>query len=92
MLSNTSKWSHARGNTVVPSRWQVTGAVVVGNAMHWMEEPSALQACASYCLLWCGRGRDRGPPRWLGNAPGSSGCGGSLRISWHSSSAVLMLR
>ena len=24
MLSNTSRWSHARGNTVVPSRWQVT--------------------------------------------------------------------
>ena len=24
MLDNTSKWSHARGNTVVPSRWQVT--------------------------------------------------------------------
>jgi hypothetical protein len=24
MLDNNSKWSHARGNTVVPSRWQVT--------------------------------------------------------------------
>jgi len=24
MLNNTSKWSHARGNTVVPSRWQAT--------------------------------------------------------------------
>lgn len=24
MLTNTSKWSHARGNTVVPSRWQAT--------------------------------------------------------------------
>ena len=24
MLDNTSKWSHARGNTVVPSRWQAT--------------------------------------------------------------------
>jgi hypothetical protein len=24
MLDNTSKWSHARGNTVVPSRWQMT--------------------------------------------------------------------
>ena len=24
MLDNTSKWSHPRGNTVVPSRWQVT--------------------------------------------------------------------
>ena len=25
MLDNTSKWSHPRGNTVVPSRWQATG-------------------------------------------------------------------
>jgi hypothetical protein len=24
MLTNTSKWSHARGNEVVPSRWQAT--------------------------------------------------------------------
>lgn len=24
MLTNTSRWSHARGNTVVPSRWQAT--------------------------------------------------------------------
>ena len=24
MLDNTSKWSHPRGNTVVPSRWQAT--------------------------------------------------------------------
>ena len=24
MLVNTSKWSHARGNEVVPSRWQAT--------------------------------------------------------------------
>ena len=24
MLDNTSKWSHTRGNTVVPSRWQAT--------------------------------------------------------------------
>jgi hypothetical protein len=24
MLDNTSKWSHARGNTVVPSRWEPT--------------------------------------------------------------------
>ena len=24
MLTNTSKWSHARGNEVVPSRWQMT--------------------------------------------------------------------
>ncbi len=24
MLTDTSRWSHARGNTVVPSRWQAT--------------------------------------------------------------------
>ena len=24
MLTNTSKWSHARGNEVVPSPWQMT--------------------------------------------------------------------
>ena len=24
MLTNTSRWSHARGNEVVPSRWQAT--------------------------------------------------------------------
>ena len=24
MLTDTSKWSHARGNDVVPSRWQAT--------------------------------------------------------------------
>ena len=26
MLADTSKWSHARGNTVVPSRWQATAS------------------------------------------------------------------
>ena len=26
MLANTSRWSHAHGNTVVPSRWQATKA------------------------------------------------------------------
>lgn len=24
MLTDTSRWSHARGNEVVPSRWQAT--------------------------------------------------------------------
>jgi len=24
MLTNTTKWSHAAGNHVVPSRWQAT--------------------------------------------------------------------
>jgi hypothetical protein len=24
MLTHTSRWSHARGNEVVPSRWQAT--------------------------------------------------------------------
>jgi hypothetical protein len=28
MLTHTSRWSHARGNGVVPSRWQATGKVV----------------------------------------------------------------
>ena len=27
MLTDTSKWSHARGNEVVPYRWQATRAV-----------------------------------------------------------------
>ena len=29
MLDNTSKWSHPRGNTVVPSRWQATHTYVL---------------------------------------------------------------
>jgi hypothetical protein len=28
MLNNTSKWSHARGNEVVPSRWQATSGLL----------------------------------------------------------------
>ena len=27
MLTDTSRWSHARGNEVVPSRWQATERV-----------------------------------------------------------------
>ena len=34
MLDNTSKWSHARGNTVVPSRWQATGAGVIALGLY----------------------------------------------------------
>ena len=33
MLDNTSKWSHPRGNTVVPSRWQATAR------LDWVEAP-----------------------------------------------------
>ena len=40
MLDNTSKWSHARGNTVVPSRWQATLDVLLTfydyPAEHWI--------------------------------------------------------
>ncbi len=28
MLTDTSRWSHARGNEVVPSRWQATVQVL----------------------------------------------------------------
>ena len=31
MLTYTPRWSHARGNTVVPSPWQATPGEVVGN-------------------------------------------------------------
>lgn len=42
MLNDTSRWSHTRGNTVVPSRWQATaqggrgpgGWCAVGRAFH----------------------------------------------------------
>lgn len=52
-------------------RWLAgpVGAVVVGNALHWMDEPSALQACAG--LLRRGGAVavvTQGPPLWLGNA------------------------
>ena len=45
MLDNTSKWSHARGNTVVPSRWQATagnGRVNLHTFRSW-----GTSACAS---------------------------------------------
>lgn len=46
------------------------GAVVIGNALHWMDEPAALQAAAA--LLRPGGGVavvTQGPPLWLGTAP-----------------------
>ena len=30
MLTNTHRWSHAPGNTVVPSRWQATEVILQG--------------------------------------------------------------
>jgi SAM-dependent methyltransferase len=45
-------------------------AVGIGNALHWMDEPAALQACAA---LLHPRGGiavvTQGPPLWLGPAP-----------------------
>jgi SAM-dependent methyltransferase len=46
------------------------GAVVIGNALHWMDEPVALAACAE--LLRPDGGIavvTQGPPLWLGPAP-----------------------
>ena len=46
------------------------GAVVVGNALHWMDERSALSAAAA--LLRAGGGLavvTQGPPMWLGESP-----------------------
>ena len=46
------------------------GAVVVGNALHWMDERSALSGAAA--LLRVGGGVavvTQGPPMWLGKAP-----------------------
>ncbi len=52
MLSNTSRWSHARGNEVVPSPWQATP-----------NEQAALK-----CLYRVTRSLDPtggGRPRWV---------------------------
>ena len=46
------------------------GAVVVGNALHWMDERSALSGAAA--LLRAGGGLavvTQGPPLWLGSSP-----------------------
>jgi SAM-dependent methyltransferase len=46
------------------------GAVVVGNALHWMDEPATLRHCAG--LVRPGGGVavvTQGPPLWLGTAP-----------------------
>jgi len=32
MLTNTSRWSHARGNEMVPSCWQATATALPGQA------------------------------------------------------------
>lgn len=46
------------------------GAVVIGNALHWMDEPATLQRCAR---LLRPQGAvvviTQGPPLWLGHAP-----------------------
>ena len=36
MLTHTSRWSHARGNEVVPSRWQATAS----HAHHLVQDPA----------------------------------------------------
>lgn len=35
MLTNTHKWSHAPGNTVVPSRWQATIVLIETPRHDW---------------------------------------------------------
>jgi len=44
MLNNTSKWSHTRGNTVVPSRWQVTSFIAFLSSSVWCTAPRGLGA------------------------------------------------
>ena len=43
MLTDTTKWSHARGNTVVPSRWQATSGKRVGQVVRSATYGSAKQ-------------------------------------------------
>ncbi len=48
----------------------LVGAVVVGNALHWMDEPAALRSAVE--LVRPGGGVavvTQGPPLWLGSAP-----------------------
>ncbi len=36
MLNDTSRWSHARGNEVVPSPWQATGPPLTDTLKPWL--------------------------------------------------------
>jgi SAM-dependent methyltransferase len=50
------------------------GAVVIGNALHWMDEPVALSRCAELLRRRGGMGViTQGPPMWLGPAPWQQG-------------------
>lgn len=44
MLTNTSRWSHARGNEVVPSRWQAT--------LQWYVPQRQAECCQSLPMLF----------------------------------------
>jgi len=43
MLTNTSRWSHARGNEVVPSRWQATDPALVDHVLTALKAPTLRQ-------------------------------------------------
>jgi chitinase len=64
MLDNTSKWSHARGNTVVPSRWQVTPLTHEHRARG---RPVAIRREAPRCRV--GTGRDH--TNWVEHPTGA---------------------
>jgi hypothetical protein len=91
MLTDTSRWSHARGNEVVPSRWQAT--VGTFRPSRWARDRSltcddapqggALAACPESPLLV----EDGRPPpirpqvsggRHLGHSP-AAGRAGAMR-------------
>lgn len=56
MLTHTSRWSHAAGNQVVPSRWQATG-----RRIHDLRHTAA--------CLWLARGVDASTVQaWMGHA------------------------
>jgi hypothetical protein len=42
MLTDTSRWSHARGNEVVPSRWQATAVRATTRCSSTGQQPSVL--------------------------------------------------
>ncbi len=55
--------------TLAPLLAGPVGAVVVGNALHWMDAPVALQACADLLRPGGAVGiLTQGPPLWLGAA------------------------